>query len=283
MEAPFGLGGIPRPADRRDYKLGLSQAPVTIPAVFMPDHSQIPVKMQGPAPYGTCGGHAGAMLISILDALDLSPKYLWKQIRAFLPVNIPLEQDQGGTDMRTIFQTLQQVGDCREALLPNDLAPLMADYTNPSKLTDEQRNDAYPHGITSYAFTDHPSWEQLRQTIYQSKAVIALVDCGDGWWANGWSQAATCPLKFGNPVDQHFVVLWGYDDKYIYFRNSWSTAWGRNGDGYFDRSYLPHVQEIATAIAGPSIKQQVVSLYTSIILLLKRILALRSAPPSPSL
>lgn len=271
---PFGTGALHRPIDNRDYKLGYSQTPIVIPDVYMPDYSSLPVKYQGPAPYGTCGGHAGAAMESFLEMQDLSPKYLWKQIRAFLPVNIPLNQDLGGTDMKTIFQTLQNFGDCHESLLPNVLAPSMAEYTDPSTLTNEQENDAYPHGITSYAFTDNPSWEQLRQAIYQNKAIIALVDIGDGWWINGWSESATCPLKFGSPAGKHFIVLWGYDDKYIYFRNSWGTQWGKNGDGYFDRSYLSHILSIGTAIDGPSIKQQVITKYIQVVNILKMILAM---------
>lgn len=271
---PFGTGALHRPIDNRDYKLGYSQTPVVIPNIYMPDYSSLPVKYQGPAPYGTCGGHAGAAMESFLEMTDLSPKYLWKQIRAFLPVNIPLNQDLGGTDMKTIFQTLQNFGDCHESLLPNVLAPSMAEYTDPSTLTSEQENDAYPHGITSYAFTDNPSWEQLRQAIYQNKAVIALVDIGDGWWVNGWSEAMTCPLKYGYPAGKHFIVLWGYDEKYIYFRNSWGTQWGKNGDGYFDRSYLSHILSIGTAIDGPSIKQQVITKYIQVVNILKMILTL---------
>lgn len=264
--APFGTGAVARTPDQRDINIGHA-APSSRPMVYMPDRSQIPVKMQGK--YGTCGGHAGAAMESFLETLDLSPKYLWKQIK----VGTDLTADVG-TDMRTIFKTLQNVGVCTEALCPDVLDATFQEYSDAASLTDAQKNDGYPHGINNYAFIDNPTWEQLCQAIYDNRAVLALVDCGDGWWLDGWSEEATCPLRLGNYASGHFVVLWGYDEKYIYFRNSWSNAWGRNGDGYFDESYLPHVKEIGTGIDALSFKQQVIFKYQSLIKLLQDYIAL---------
>lgn len=225
--------------------------------------------MQGK--YGTCGGHGGAAFESILEGQDFSPKYLWKQTKKLYAQTSGTDVNADtGVDMRSIFKSLQNTGVCHEQLCPDVLDDTFAQYTDASVLTDPMLNDAYPHGVTNYAFTDNPTWEQLRQAIYQNKAVIALVDCGDGWWANGWSESATCPLKLGNYASGHFICLWGYDEKYIYFRNSWSSQWGRNGDGYFDASYLPHVKEIGVGLDAPSIKQQIVFKYQQVIKLLQQ-------------
>jgi hypothetical protein len=282
MDAPFGFGANPRPLDKRDYRLGFAVAPVQHPDVFMPDYSSLPVKYQGK--YGTCGGHAGSALVTFLAMLDLSPKFLWKQIRL-----IDKRTADEGTDMRSIFKALQSVGDCRETLCRNDLESDYFKYTDPSTITDEMLNDAYPHGIASYAFTENPSMERLKQAIFQFKAVIARVECGSGWYTdkNGkgsWREQDVLPLRLGQFDSGHFIVLYGYDEKYIYFRNSWGREWGRSGDGYFDASYLPHVTEIGTAIPGPSKKQQLVSLYQQLVLTLSSIvgelLKRPSAPPT---
>jgi hypothetical protein len=42
------------------------------------------------------------------------------------------------------------------------------------------------------------------------------MDIGDGWYANGRTEAVTCPLKLGSFVGHHFVTLYGYDETYIY-------------------------------------------------------------------
>ena len=259
---PFGTGAIARTPDQRDYNLAYAGAPTSIPAVYKPDYSFLPVKMQGQ--YGTCGGHGGAALESFMEMQDFSPKYLWKNIKQIdgYPLN-------SGTDMRSIFKALQAKGVCHETLCPDVLDATIELYSDPTAITDTMLNDAYPHGITSYAFIENPTWQQIKQQIFQNKVVIARVDCGSGWYTPSWQEKDILPLKLGTFDSGHFIVLWGYDTQYIYFRNSWSNAWGRNGDGYFDISYLPHVLEIGTAIDGPSLKQTIVTLYTKLVLLLQ--------------
>jgi hypothetical protein len=98
---------------------------------------------------------------------------------------------------------------------------------------------------------------QIKQAIFQYGSTIALVDIGDGWWANGRTEAETCPLRLGSFVGRHFVVLYGYDETYIYGRNSFGRDWGRAGDFYFDASYVPHDLEIGTAVPNVSVRQAV--------------------------
>ena len=254
-----GLGAIERPADRRDFKLGLATAPTPLPAVYLPDWSHVPVKMQGT--YGTCGPHAAAHALSFKDGIDLSPKWLVKVM-----TKLGTLTNESGTDMRSLFQAIQASGDCSEALLPNDLQDSFTAYSDPSVLSNTETDDASLHGISGvYAFTDNPSWDQIKRAIYQFGCVIALVKCGDGWWTNGWSEAATCPLKLGTYASGHFVVLLGWDTEYIYFRNSWSTSWGDNGNGYFDQSYLPYVTEIGNFIPAITKRQQLINALRSLV------------------
>jgi len=248
---PFGLGGQPRRKDDRDFALQLYQTPVSIPPEFISDLSNLPVKDQGT--YPTCGAHAGACLDSKLQAdkrkaaRDLSPKYLWKQIK--LIDCWPLGK---GTDMRSIFKSLQNTGDCQESLMPNTLDASLEAYSDARAITDTERHDAYQNDLTAFAFVDKPSWDQMRQAIYQNKAVLVLVECGDGWWTPSWAERDILPLRLGKFDDNHFIVLYGYDERYIYFRNSWSDKWGRQGNGYFDRSYVPHILELGTTLVLPT-------------------------------
>lgn len=248
-QTPHGfdnLGGLERPVDSRDFGLTTYQHPVALPDTFIQDLSVLPVFYQGK--YGTCGAHAGATFDSALQKKTLSPKYLWRQIK--LIDGFPIEV---GTDLRSIMQSLSNTGDCSIDLCNNDLLDSIESYTNPNDITDQQRHDAYQNDITGYAFVDNPSWDDIRQAIYQNKVVIALVRCGSGWWQNtqgqnSWQEKDVLPLRLGNYASGHFVCLYGYDKNYIYFRNSWSTDWGRNGDGYFDQTYLPYVTELGTAL-----------------------------------
>jgi hypothetical protein len=287
---PLGFGAKPRTPDIRDYQIGRSQAPVTIPAVYMPNHSNLPVKMQGT--YGTCGGHAGAAWASFTRNIDLSPKYLWKRVKSL--AGTPLTADVG-VDMRDIFQALQNTGICHESLCPDTLDPSFAQYSDPSTLTPQMDDDAIPYGAANYAFTDNPSWDQIRQAIFQNGAAILLVDCGTGWYTSAsgvasWAKKDICPIRLGNYIDGHFVLAWGYDEQYIYFRNSWSAAWASTtgqgsdgGDGYFGQDYVLHVKEMGIGLDAPSTNQQLISLYTKLLYALQQLYAaLRSAHPAAS-
>lgn len=243
------LGGNRRPKDKRDLGLAEYQEPITIPSSFSHDLSTIPVLHQGKRP--ACGSHAGAILDSALTKKTLSPKYLWKQIKL-----IDGYAPEQGTDLRSIMKSLSKTGDCSIELSPNDLDDTLEEYTDPSTITQEQRDDADKNKIGGYAFINRPSWDDVCRAIYTNKVVIALVECGDGWWKakngnNSWNEKDILPLRLGTYVSGHFVVLYGYDEEHIYFRNSWSNSWGKNGNGYFNSSYLPYVYELGTAIQLP--------------------------------
>ncbi len=246
--SPLGFGGLPRRVDPTNFELGSYQpvTPVVTPPVFKPDVSTIPVYMQGE--YPTCGAHAGAFFASLLEThitgkpQSFSPKYLWDEIKQIdgFPLN-------DGTDMTSIFKSLAKTGDCSLALLPNDLNGSLEGYSLISNVKPAMLNDGQQNLIKNYAFANNPSMTQIKEAIYRNKAVIALVDIGDGFWLPDWHHVL--PLKLGKFVGHHFIILWGYDEQYVYFRNSWSADWGNKGDGYFDQSYVPHVLEIGTAIA----------------------------------
>jgi Putative peptidoglycan binding domain/Papain family cysteine protease len=249
-QIPFGLGGIPRPVDPRDFQLGKYQPPVAIPPSYRVDISAVPVKHQHK--WGTCGAHAGSIFDAVLQAIkgvigfDPSPKYLWKQIKTFDGFGL-----DEGTDMRSIMKALQDYGVCRETSMPNTPEETIEQYSNSAAIDDIDRQEAYEFSIGNYAFVNKPTLDQIKQAIYQNGVVIALVDIGDGWWLPSWAPQDILPIKLGNFVGHHFIVLYGYDTDRILFRNSWGTSWALAGDGFFDKSYAPHVLEIGTAITLP--------------------------------
>lgn len=205
---PFGTGANPRKPDTRDFKIDYNGSGAPLTVTLMPNYSSLPVKNQ--STYGTCGGHAGAALESFLQMQDLSPKFLWKEIKTI--DGIP---DNGGTNMRDIFQSLQNQGTCHETLCPDTLDASLTAYSDASTITQEMLTDAYPYGISNYAFTDNPTWTQIQSAIADNEVVIALVKCGTGWWtaANGtesYAEADILPLRLGTYDSGHFVVLWGY-------------------------------------------------------------------------
>ena len=209
----------------------------------------LPIEYQQKQP--ACGAHAGDFYTEILRGGHYSPRFTWANIKTFdgYPVD-------SGTDMRSIFKSLQKTGALPFDLLGNDASLSEYSYAYPD-ITPGMTAAAGLHKIDAYAFLNDLSWDGLRQAIYQNKGVLLLVEIGAEWWTakNGqtsWAEADILPLRAPMaPVGGHFIVAHSYDENYIYFENHWSTAWGRQGHGYFDQSYLPFVREAGTAVVLP--------------------------------
>lgn len=250
---PFtNTGAQMRPPDNRDFTLGAFGIPPVIPTSFIQDISALEVYFQGQ--YPTCGAHAGATIASILQTQKnkkttvLSPRYLWKQIKLidnFAP--------DVGTDMRSIFKALVTVGDCTLDLMPDTIDSTLSAYTTPNDITDAQIVSGNLNSLQAYAFVDSPTVAQIKQAIFEHKAAILLLKIGDGWWTDSqgnlsYKESDIMPLKLGNSIGAHFVVAHSFDDKFIYFRNSFGKGWAKSGDGYFDNSYAPFVLSLGVAL-----------------------------------
>lgn len=239
---------IERPIDVRDLSLGTAGFPESIPATFMQDAAfAAPIYYQAKQP--ACGAHAGAWLKGFLGALATpSPRFIWESIKFF--DGIPIES---GTDMRSIFKSLQK-GVLPLSQVPNTSDMPDQDYAAPTDLTIANIAQAGQDIIDNYAFQDNPTFDQLKQLIYANKAVLILLRIGESFYTApdgriSWAEADTQPLRVPSPIiGGHFVVAHSYDEKYIYFANSFSQTYGRNGHGYFGPEYMPYVVEAGTAI-----------------------------------
>ncbi len=244
MNTQMGLGAIIRTKDGRDYKPQALGMGAPYPDTFT---SPVPtIYMQGA--YGTCGAHAGSALMNALKGISTSPKYLWKRIKQI--DGFPLES---GTDMRSIFKALQNWGVCALAVMDNTLEQDIEHYSDPREITSGIDANALNNKIGSYGFIDNPTMEQIKQAIYTYKAVILLVDCGDGWWLPQWGPLNN-PLHLGKLVGHHFITATAYGMSGAYGPNSWSIAWGDKGMFNFDSSYIPHVLELGFATLPSSTK-----------------------------
>jgi peptidoglycan hydrolase-like protein with peptidoglycan-binding domain len=231
-----GLGGKIRTKDRRDYSPQSLGMVSPYPDTFA---SPIPtVYMQGT--YGTCGAHAGAALANVLFNIISSPKYLWKKIKETDGYDLDV-----GTDMRSIFKAMQS-GVCELSLLDNNQEQSIEAYSDANEITPPMEENASKHKISNYGFVDSPTISQIKENIYKYKAVLLLVDCGDGWWLPSWGTQNN-PLHVGNFVGHHFICATEYGMTLIDGPNSWSTLWGDKGMFRFDEGYTPHVLELGFA------------------------------------
>lgn len=201
------LGAIPRPRDDRDILLGAVQAPVSIPASYLPDNTWLVRNFQGQTP--TCGAHASSHFKPILDRIQnpsvaphYTPRFSWIRIKAV--DGFPLT---AGTDMRSIFKSQQNDGMDDYEPLENDVTLPLATYSELSAITPDMAANAAPKKIQSYAF-GNTDFQSLCQYIFQNGAVLLLIKCDDGFWG-------TSTPTFTTPLYGHFVAADGYDAEHI--------------------------------------------------------------------
>lgn len=277
------VGGLPSPKDKRDFKIGQVQAPITIPESYFTDLGKLPVLYQGKQP--SCVGHATALALMHADWLELgkvtqlSPRFLYalaKRDDGF---------DGDGTYYRQCFKEAQEFGVCQEPLFKNDIELDKDEYKDSTRITPDAYTDAQPRVIKSYVRLDDMSLAGIKQAIYQNKLVLLGVKLGKEWWTNtsgdsAWTEKEVLPVR--PPVDiisGHAILAYGYDQDYIYFVNSWSKDWGRLGIGYFGKEYMPFVYEGWTFIDLPnSVVENLLqqkSLLEKVVELLKQLIGLK--------
>lgn len=242
----FGGVHIPRPKDK--YKLEHVGSDVAIPPVFIQDISWLPINNQRLIP--ACGAHAGVTLKLIQEYYDgnktpdFSPRYLWNEIKKI--DGYPLES---GTDIYSILKTLYNKGVCDMSLVGNETTLPLKEYST-LVTTSRIEQNASEKKIASYATTDNPTFNQLKQAIFVNKAVIILLRVGQNMYRPSWNASDILPLNPTRyPLDGgHFMVAYAYDEKYVYFVNEWGETWCIKGTGYLGEEYVPFIKAMGTAV-----------------------------------
>ena len=186
-----------------------------------------------------CGADLSTQYLNILFGVVGSPRFTWNEIRKLDHLS-----PNDGSSSDTLAKEAQTIGTCDLTLCPDVSNIPTNEYVNPAIITSDMVANASTRKIGNYAFIDNPTMQQIKDNIFDHKAVGLRVNCGDAWWKNGWSEAATCPLKLGTYSGDHFILATGFDNQYIKGPNSWSTDWGKQGMYYFDESYIPYVKEL---------------------------------------
>jgi hypothetical protein len=246
MEAhAFGnLGAKEKPEDLRDIQLG-KLAPVktyTHPLTLRNEIAwEADVEYQGGQP--ACGAHSGSKAIGIRRGARFSPRFQWADIKTFDGNDI-----EAGTDMRSIFKSLVNAGSLDFALMGNDVNVSHLAYAHPL-ISPALRANAAQHKGSAYGFADDLTFSGLKQYISDHGPIIILFRVGEEFWTapNGqvsWAENDILPLRVPKKVvSGHFVVAHSYDEKYIYFINSFGPDWGRRGHGYFGADYMPFIND----------------------------------------
>lgn len=234
------MGAKPRPRRSTDYhpdsfaKAIPTPVSVPIPSLYTFMQNQEP----------SCGGDSVTQYLDVIYGGVGSPMFTWRNIR-----NIDGLPATDGSESSTLGKEAQSIGTCDLTLMSDDSTLSNADYAAYTGITPALLANAASRKIANYAFIDDPTLQQIKDNIFQHKAAILRVNCGDGWWTSksgvaSWAEADILPSRLGNYVDDHFICVTAFDENYIYFQNSWSVEWCRQGLGYFDSTYIPYVKEL---------------------------------------
>lgn len=269
MESEFTTGAIILKDYRnvthidRDNILGTGP----IPEKFIPDISWHIQNFQGSTP--TCGAHSGSHFKAFLDKSDTgvnrySPMFLWRAIKTFDGF-----KPNQGTTIEAIMKALRSFGICDWSLLPSELS---IDETKQAytALTEEQKNNAQPRIIKSYAITYTPTHDEVKSIIYKDKVSVLLLQFDGKWWSG------TVHDSNGTKIYGHFVIAYGYDKDYIYVIDSADAInpIKKLGKGFDIKAVgsaidLPD-EEIIKLVSQRSILQKLVELYRQLKLLLSK-------------
>jgi hypothetical protein len=229
--------------DVRDHLAMRSLAP--IPAVVSMKSSLGPVRDQGSS--GSCTGQSGAGWLDWLytaftaafptkvpGTVEFSALFLYAQERL---KNGTFPADSG-SDSRTLFQVLNQIGLCLDSADP------FVDTAISAMPTAAMDADAAPFKIGAYhrvLFDDG---------LATAKSVLASGYCRtigipvyQAIQSDEVAETGILPIPGRNetPIGGHELLVYGYDDTkgWELVRNSWGSAWGIAGDlmipyGYYD-------------------------------------------------
>lgn len=252
-------GAIARTKKATDFLVGSAVA-YDYPSTIM---NQIafgaPIYYQGKRP--ACGAHAGTWLKMFLNRLhginpteNDTPRFTW--------INIKEDGTSPsiGTSLDRIMTVLRNPGVIPFEPLENDVTYDDIDYASVKAVTTAIKNQEKGNVIASYAYPQDQSFSGIKQAINDFGAVIVEIELCERFWTDAqgntsWAEKDILPLAPPSAafpvVSSHFVVAHSYDEKYIYFANSFGTEWGMTehpGHGYFGSNYVPFVTDLGTVI-----------------------------------
>lgn len=217
----YSLGAFQNPEDIRDIHISSVQLPKQIPTSYKSDLSMLQVENQ--LAHGTCVGQAISKLVEFYIerkgqqlTQKLSARSLY--IRAKAQDGIPNLQ---GTIPRVAANVLVKEGIAPDWLVPDDNSLPYEQYmsiTIDPKIMETGKLPGY------VAVT--PTFEDVKQAIYQNGVVTGSLPVDTNWF-NGIIK------RVREIIGYHYTLWYGYDEKGIFFRNSWGDKWGNNGDSYF--------------------------------------------------
>lgn len=236
------LGAILNDPDTRDIKLDSFQATeVSIPEKFFSDISVLLKYNQGAL--GTCVAHVLASIkqfneySDIKKVIDFSRRFIYHLARKLSGL---LDLPTQGLPPRTAAKVLVDSGACESSLWP-EVKGSHEGYSLPSPTSPAMEN-ALDYKVKGYAFGGEGESDIKRALLNNGVVGVSLPVDRDAWDRATGKVSEPDPDQFEG---RHYVMLYGFDGHKFYFKNSWGSSWGNNGNGYFDfRDYGEYIRDI---------------------------------------
>jgi hypothetical protein len=234
------LGRISLPEDIRDKRLDVSTAGPIAPTYSGSNFFSLVPLMQGLEP--ACGGFSKAAWDRDHNLGFTSPRfnYMGQKSKDGVPT-------VAGTTIRGMGSAAIHVGVCNDSLVSDDITLPYQAYGDISFASPQAIAQGLSDHQGTYLFIDVSSMQSIKQAMQLNNGVILEVEVGKEWYTapsgvESWNEADILPLRTPRQIiSGHFIYCNAYDENCIYFINSWSNEWGRNGFGYFSSDYIPFV------------------------------------------
>ncbi len=260
-----GFGGIPSPADPRDWTLAAAGAPTVYPdSAFIEQDFMVPSN-QGKI--GSCVGNTFEEVVRkiVYQKTGMNLTLSWRFVYAVCKA---LDGFAGeGTYPALAAKVIRTYGVPLAAFCPNDVTLDHEAFVYGRKLANIPQS-AFTDALNRKAGADFdvPVTEDgIKQAINYAKAnnggVAILRKIGDSYWTdiNGvstWDKAKLLPIRPPSTiVSGHEEFLYGYDYENgrmrVHWLNHWSKDWCDNGRAweYFD-VWKPYAVEIRVSVAA---------------------------------
>jgi len=186
-------------------------------------------------PLSSCVGNATADSVEILNAIEgrgrveLSRLFVYAMARI---LNGALNVD-GGTYIRSAFESLNKFGICEETLWPYTASKV---NTSPSLIAQQR---ARGHKISAYYRIKSSGAQRVNDAITALRAhkpVVFGTLLDDTFYGVRGTNTVTVPT--GKIIGAHAMILVGYANGRFIAKNSWGTYWGDRGYWYMSTDYF---------------------------------------------
>lgn len=170
----------------------------------------------------SCTAEAGSQNTQILEyketgkIIEQSSQFLYTRVKEY----------EGNSDwgayMETIPKILSSKGIATEKTMKSDYSLTLEQFIETSRIPKEADEEALIYKISkAYAFSD--DWDSYKMAIYKSdsQSVFIGLDLSN----EGWIGGEVRPPK-DEKVLGHGLIGFGFDETFIYGKNSWGENWG---------------------------------------------------------